>query len=186
MMRDGRADAPNDELIWLRGIIEVQRGDLAAANAALSKLRRMLDANSISAMNYKPAYKFYLHLLALVKAREGKADEALQALKDLEWVKDKLGYWSTAQDRAFFMDCIGEIQEKLGSPSEAERAYRDALAYNPHYALGRFHLASLLEKAHRPAEAERELQSFFSEWSSADKDIQEVVLANRIAAVAKP
>jgi serine/threonine protein kinase/tetratricopeptide (TPR) repeat protein len=180
-LRDGvSSDAPHDEMVWLEGLIELERRNLPAANAALARLRRMLDESSITAMNYKPAYKHWLHLLARIRAAEGKKEEALLAIKDLEWVKDKLGYWSTPYDYTFIMDSIGFIFEKLGSPQDAERSYRAALAYNPQYALAHFHLARLMLGTGRRADARSELDLFEELWATADASAPEIAAARRL------
>jgi tetratricopeptide (TPR) repeat protein len=177
LMGSARNDAPSDELAWVRGLIELERRNPAGANAALAQLRKMLDASSISAMNYKPVYKYWLHLLARIRASENRHAEAAQAMSDLKWVKDKLGYWSTPHDRAFLMDAIGSIYETIDSTADAEGAYRDALQYNPHYGLAHFHLARLLYESGRRPDARRELDVFLSEWKDADNDAPEVVAA---------
>jgi len=175
-------DAPHDELIWNSGLIQLKRGNMAAARKALNQLRNILNSNLITAMNYKPAYKYYLHLLAGISAAEGRIEEAGAAINDLKWIKSKLGYWSTPYDQAFFMDAIGLIHEKMKQPHEAELAYREALAYNPHYALARFHLAKLLHIMGKPDAALREFHLFLSEWQNAEPDAQEVKEAKQIAA----
>jgi tetratricopeptide (TPR) repeat protein len=181
LLKDGlSSDAPRDELVWLQGLIELDRRNIPAAKAALAQLRKMLDANSITALNYKPAYKHYLHLLARICAEEGKKDEALLALKDLEWVKDKFGYWSTLYDHAFMMDSVGQIFEKLGSLQDAALSYRDALSYNPQFALAHFHLGRLLLRAGRNPEARDELKLFRSEWATADANAPEIVAAEQM------
>ena len=181
LLKDGlRSDAPHDELVWLQGLIELDRRNMPGAKAALAQLRKMLDANSITALNYKPAYKHYLHLLARICAEEGKKDEALLAIKDLEWVKDKFGYWSTLYDHAFMMDSVGQTFEKLGSLQDAELSYRDALSYNPRFALAHFHLGRLLLRAGRNLEARNELRQFQSEWATADVNAPEIVAAEQM------
>jgi len=174
-------DAPYDELIWMNGMMQLELGNLAGARLALSQLRSILDSNSITAMNYKPAYKYWLHLLARVLAEEGKIQEAAAAINDLKWIKSKLGYWSTPYDRAFFFDAIGRIYERMKLQPDAEQAYRDALAYNPHYALARFHLAKLLQSRGRQDEALRQLDAFWTEWRNADPDAPETVAARQIS-----
>ena len=84
-------DAPHDELIWLKGLIEIDRNNMPAARQALAQLRAILHSSSINAMNYKPAYKYYLHLLAKVSAEDGKIQEAATAINDLKWIKVKAG-----------------------------------------------------------------------------------------------
>ena len=67
---------PGDELTWLNGLIELERKNLGGASQALEQLRTALDAGSVTATNYKPVYKYWLHLLACVRAAEGRRDEA--------------------------------------------------------------------------------------------------------------
>jgi predicted Zn-dependent protease len=178
-MRPSQYDAPNDELVWMNGVVELERKNLPAARRALARLRAMLDSNSISAMNYKPAYKYWLHLQARLLAEEGQTQEAEAAINDLKWVKYKLGYWSTFYDCAFFMEAIGEIQEKMKKLSDAEQSYRDALSYNPHYDLARFHLARVLKTTGSLADARSEMQAFLQAWQNADPDVPEVVAAKK-------
>lgn len=181
LLRDGlSSDAPHDELIWLKGLIELERKNLPAANAALAQLRKMLDAGSITAMNYKPCYKYWLHLLARIRADERNKDEALRAIKDLEWVKDKLGYWATLYDSAFVMDSIGQIYEKLGLPTDAEHSYRETISYNSRFALAHFHLARLLAEMGRKPEAREELKAFRADWATADANAPEVIAFSQL------
>lgn len=180
LMKDGFSDAPHDELVWLEGLIELDKRNLPAARASLAQLRKMLDASSITAMNYKPAYKHWLHLYVQISAADGKKDEALTHIKDLEWVKDKLGYWSTPYDYAFIKESIGRIYEKLGSPHDAEQSYRDALRYNPQFALAHFYLGRLLLRTGRGAEAGQELAVFRKLWATADADVPEVMTADQL------
>jgi serine/threonine protein kinase/tetratricopeptide (TPR) repeat protein len=172
-------DAPHDELVWLLGLIQLGRKNVRGAETALAQLRRMLDSGAINDRNYKPSYKHYLHLLASIRAEEKRREDAVQAIKDLEYVKDKLGYWSTLYDYAFIMDSIGELYEKLNSPKDADLAFRNALGYNPKYALAHFHLGSLLIQTGRPEEGQSELRLFQSQWATADSDAAEILAARQ-------
>ena len=178
-------DAPHDELTWLKGLIELERQNMPAARQALGQLLAILHTGSINAMNYKPAYKYYLHLLAKISAEDGKIHEAMTAINDLKWIKTKLGYWSTPYDQAFFLDAIGQICEKIGRLPEAEQAYRDALTYNPHYGLARFHFAKLLKDKGSLQDARREVETFLAAWNQADPDTAEVVEARKILKLSK-
>ncbi len=180
LLGPGQYDAPHDELIWLTGLVELERGNLLAARRALQQLRNILDSNSINAMNYKPAYKYWLHLHAAVLAQEGKRQEADTVLNDLKWIKTKLGYWSTPFDCAFFLDAIGQIYEKMKQFDEAEQAYREALSYNPNFAFARFHLGRLLKHRGAASEARSQLQAFLTAWQHADSDNIELAEARRL------
>jgi len=174
-------DAPHDELIWMIGMIDLKLHNLPAARRDLGQLRSILDSNSITAMNYKPAYKYWLHLLAWILVEEGRIQDAAAAINDIKWIKSKLGYWSTPYDRAFFFDAIGQIYEKMKQPADAEQAYRDVLAYNPNYALSHLHLARLLAAKGSMSEARNEIAAFWTEWQSADPDAVENMDARQIA-----
>ena len=115
-----------------------------------------------------------MHLAALVNAAEGRRAEAAARLDDLEHVRQKLGYWGTPYDQAFFLDEIGRVRESLGDAVRAERNYRDALAYNPHYALAGYRLGMLLRSAGKSDEARRELAAFADEWKDADPAVPEL------------
>jgi serine/threonine protein kinase/Tfp pilus assembly protein PilF len=170
-------DTPHDELIWIKGLLELSKNDLPAARQTLRQLHNILDSNGITAMNFKPVYKYWAHLLAAILVSEGRFQEATAAINDLKWIKVKLGYWSTPYDRAFFFDAIGQIYEKMNKPSDAEQIYREALSYNPHYGFARFHLASLLKAHGSIANARREMETFLNEWQGADSDAFEYMEA---------
>jgi eukaryotic-like serine/threonine-protein kinase len=175
-------DAPHDELIWIIGMSELRRHNLPAARRALGQLRGILDSNLIGTMNYKPAYKHYLHLQAWLLAEEGRITEAAAVVNDLKWIKDKLGYWSTPYDCAFFYDAIGQIYERMKQPADAQQAYQDSLAYNPHYALSRIHLARLLKSKGSLDAARGEMGLFLKDWQGADPDAMESIEARNILA----
>ena len=100
--------------------------------------------------------------------------------KDLEWISTKLGYWSTAYDYAFFYDAIGQIHEEMKQPEEAESSYREALKYNSHYALARFHLSQLLYNKGRFEESKEEIGKFLDDWKDAEPESKELTQALEI------
>jgi eukaryotic-like serine/threonine-protein kinase len=175
-------DAPHDELIWFIGMSDLRQHNLAAARRQLEQLHGILENNLISAMNYKPAYKYYLHLRAWLFVEEGRIQEAAAAIDDLKWIKDKLGYWSTPYDRAFFLDAIGQIYETMNRATDAQQAYEDSLAYNPHCAFSRLHLARLFKSKGSQDAARREMKLFLEDWQGADPDAPESVEARQVMA----
>lgn len=168
-------------MTWLSGLIELERKNQDGARRALEQLRTAIDSNSITATNYKPVYKFWLHLLACVRASEGRRDEAVLALNDLRAIQHKLGYWGTPYDRAFFLNEIGLVYEKVNSVKEAGDSYRQALAYNSHYAPSHFNLARMLQRARQASEAREQAEQFLREWQNADPSLLELAIARAIA-----
>jgi tetratricopeptide (TPR) repeat protein len=180
LKKQASAESPVDELDWLQGLIELGRGQRAAARAALGQLTRILEAGAqpVKADNFKPVFKYRLHLQAAIDAAEHHADEALRSLEEIAANDTRLGYWGTPYDKAYFFDEIAVIADGLEKPVKAERWLRDALAYNSHYARARLHLAGLLQRTGRTDEARRELDSFFGEWRNADMNAPELIAAN--------
>lgn len=174
LMAPDSDDSPADELLWLQGQAAVAAHNAAAAAKPLARLSAMITKGKISETNYRPAYKYWLHLAALVDAAQGRRTDAAARLDDLEHVRQKLGYWGTPYDQAFFLDEIGRVREALGDAAGADRAYRGALAYNPHYALARVHLAMLLHSAGKAEDARRELAALAIEWKDADAAVPEL------------
>lgn len=176
----GPYDERRIELTWLSGIIQLQRNNLAGANAALAKLQDAVHANSINPMNFKPMYKFWLLLQLDIQARQQRAQDVETAFNDLDWVRDKLGYWGSPYDRTFCFDLGGVALQRVHRYPQAEQAYRNALAYNPHFALARLHLARLLSETGRKAEAHEEAQRFLAGWKDADSNLPELGQARQL------
>jgi tetratricopeptide (TPR) repeat protein len=153
---------------------------MPAAQEAVAKLGNIINSGSINPTNYKPAYKFWKHLSAKVLAEEGRYQDAAAALNDIDFIKNKLGYWSTPYDFAFFFDEVGQIYERMRKHKEAESYYLAALAYNPHYALAQFHLARFYKSRGNHNDARRELQSLRIELMKADPDMPEVALMRQM------
>ncbi len=178
-------DSPTDELLWLQGQIALARPKAArdAAAAPLARLGRIVTGGRMSATNFRSAYKYWLHLSALADVAAGKPADAAARLDDLAHVRLKLGYWGTAYDQAFFLNAIGLVRESIGDAGNAERAYRDALAYNPRFPVARFSLAMLLRKTGRSDEAAREFDAFVAGWPDADPSAPEMqhVAARRLS-----
>jgi serine/threonine protein kinase/tetratricopeptide (TPR) repeat protein len=168
------------ELIWLKGMAGLEARDLPEARAALDKLKAAIARNSITAMNYKPVFKYALLLSMRLGSEEAKGEDVEKAQGDLDYFKDKLGYWASPHDRAFCFDLSGKALERVGKTKAAEQAYRDSLAYNPHYALASLHLGALLSAQGRKREANQPLQIFLADWKDSDPNLPEVAAARRL------
>jgi serine/threonine protein kinase/tetratricopeptide (TPR) repeat protein len=175
----GEYDDRRIELTWLQGMAHLEIGDLGSARAALAKLEKAIDAKSINETNYKPMYKFALLLRMRIRAEEGKPEEVEKEISDLSWIKDKLGYWASPYDQAFCFDVAGTAFEKLGRRSQAEDAYRSALAYNGNFPLAHFHLGRLLLSEGDRTKAREQFQILLDKWEGADPDVPELTAARQ-------
>jgi eukaryotic-like serine/threonine-protein kinase len=172
-------ESPVEELLWIRGLAELRRGRIAAARSSLAKLEQALRAGAspVTANNFKPVFKHWLHLRAACAAAEHETDQAMEALESLAAIQTRLGYWGTPYDAAFFLGEIARLAESLGRTVEAERWLREALAYNSHMGPARLQLAALLARGRKTSEAREELGRFMDEWRDADPDSPEFASA---------
>ncbi|MEJ2244604.1 MAG: protein kinase [Acidobacteriota bacterium] len=176
-----QSDSPLDELLWVAGNIDIERNNLTEARRSLERLGEILTNNSIKPVeNYKPAYKYFKHLSARILAREGDIEGALDKIEDLRWISEKLGYWGTVYDFAFFFDAIGQVYEEVNELEKAEGSYTEALEYNENYTLARFHLSRLLQSNGMAEEARQEMKKVLADWQDADPDMPELVEAHQI------
>ncbi len=173
-------DDRNIELTWLMSMAALETKNLPQARAGLAKLRSAIDAKSITEMNYKPVFKYWLLLSMRLDAEEGKGEQVEKAMSDLNWIKDKLGYWASPFDRAFCFDQAGIALEKAGRKPQAEQTYLNALAYNSHYTRARFHLGALRLSQGRKSEGKENLDVALAEWKDADPSLAELLEARRL------
>jgi Tfp pilus assembly protein PilF len=64
--------------------------------------------------------------------------------------------------------------------ADAEQSYREALAYNQHYAFAHLHLARLLQEKGSREDARRELEAFWADWRNADPDAFDTIQARQM------
>ena len=117
----------------------------------------------------------------LILAQKGRQEECVRIASILKSIGHKLGYWAAPLDKAFYFDSIGRIYEGFGMQIEAEKTYREALAFNPHFASAQYHLANLLFTQERPEEAREVLDGFLDTWRSADEQAPELVNGRSLA-----
>jgi len=176
----GEYDDRQVELTWLKGMADLEQRNFTAARAALAKLEKAIAARGINETNYKPMYKFALLLRLRLNAEDRNLQELDKGISDLNWVKDKLGYWATPYDQAFCFDMAGAALERGGRTPQAEEAYRHALAYNPNFALARFHLGSLLLNKGDRSGAREQFQAAVAAWRDADANLSELLTAQQL------
>jgi len=175
---DNSADPTYRELIWLKGLILLENGDLKAAQNQLEKLWEMVENDSVSSVFYRPVLKYAYHLKAALAAANNQKEVCLNSINDLMQIKEKMSYWGAPLERAYFLVSSAQIYENLGMEAEAEKTYRETLKYNNSYSTARFNLGRLMFEQNREMEAVSNLQKFLDGWINADTDLTEIKLAN--------
>lgn len=186
LLEKSHTDFTLEELLWVYGLASFyDRNDLQLDKAS-ERLARMVEENELGPGNFRPAYKFSLHLKAAAAALRGSSDEVRSLLQDLEFLGPKLSYWATPFDNALFLTEMARLAEYIGDTSLAERLYREALAFNPNFAWATLRLARICADDGRREESGTLVDRFEEAFTTADPDAPERAFALRLrAALAK-
>ncbi len=166
------------ELHWVALQIYLKKGDMKRACHHLKWMERTVRKFSVGKENYFPLYKFYLH---------GKA-ECLLARDDLKGfsyyeklmeIKDKLGYWATPFERAYFTGLKALQEIKFRRLARARLSLKDGFSYNPNHPLlllARILILKTEGKREEFSHRVEELLSFYRSYPPADPDYTEGIL----------
>jgi tetratricopeptide (TPR) repeat protein len=90
------------ETHWIKGLILVALGKGEESKEQLQWLEGFTDKYSLDKNNFKAAYKYYIHLKALIAEKENLTDDSERDFMILMDMKDKLSYWTTNYNYQFF------------------------------------------------------------------------------------
>ena len=160
------------ELHWVAFMIYLKRGEIEKACKEAEWMKKIVEKNKIDKENYFPIYKYFLHAMGECLLHRGDK-KGLKYYDKLMEIKEKLGYWTTPFERAFFTAQKSLAEIKLGLLRQAEKTLEDGFSYNPTHP----HLLEarirLLKKEGKTNEAEQridELESFYRSYPPADDD----------------
>ncbi len=155
---------------WFTGVIAAKRGDGQTLRREIGRMREKIDQNGVSATNFFPIYKFYVHLTILEAAGQGDLNGVLRNIEEGKRMWKRMGYWSSLFNSAFFFNEYAEILYGLSRPAEALALLEDAHLYNPAYAASHISLAKIhLQKGDRE-KARQEYEEAGKLLDQADKD----------------
>ncbi len=139
------AETPGDPQAWLtRSVVEAVRGDYDAARASCAPVAR-LASNLVASV----CYESIASLNGDAKGAYARLSRAIEARSPRERLNEVETEWAVAT--------LGEVAERAGNASEAERRFSDALTLDPTdtYALAAW--SDLLLDEGRAAEVETRL-----------------------------
>ena len=131
---------------WLKGVVllALDRGE--ESRKELSWLKKFKDKYRLSAENYSTAYKFYLHLNALLTEREGNRLRAEEIFKTLVGLKERLSQASTYFHYQYFHAEYAAFLYRQKDYNRALEEINRCLDFNPNYILALWVKADILEK----------------------------------------
>ncbi len=168
---------------WLSGILAARRNDAGRLRAVITLLEKRATAKSLNATNYFPILKFLYHLKALEAQLRKDADGVLQAVEESQRIRDKMGYWTSPYNRAFFLDQYAQIIMEMNPGSAMPKELlADVLSYNPSYPPALLRMARILVAEGRKDEARQRFTAAREVLAGADADS---LISRELAAVAK-
>jgi tetratricopeptide (TPR) repeat protein len=172
---------------YAAGLARLGKGELAAARAELDKLERETawlkeklpklkdlpqggrQRQQLRALTVAP-----FELRGRLLAREGKADEALAALRQGIEEEIKLGYSEPPIYPNPMEEVAGKTALALGRWAEAEEFFRAALERDPGSGHALFGLMEACQGAGKTAEARETFARFMKAWARADAELPEM------------
>ena len=147
-----------------------ERGDRATAKKFEDKLfAEPIFSNRGNRLT--PRFSFYYR--GYIALKNGQADEALENFRTA------LRYSPPNWDIDPLEDCLANAFLELGKFDDAINEYQRILQLNPNYPLARFYLAQAYEQKGMIDEARNSYRIFLQNWSEADADIPEVIVARK-------
>jgi len=136
-----RMDESNILPFWLTGVAAARRKDLPLLSSTIARLSKKIDAHGVNGSNYFPILKFSLHLQVLQSALRKDRNTAWNLMEEGIRIRNKMGYWSSMFDSAYFLDQYAAAAIEWGDKSQAKRLLEMVLAYNPNYPPAKLRLA---------------------------------------------
>ena len=151
----------------------------ADAGQPLEPLLRQLDeTRSGSSRGSRQGERYPAYARGVLNLKAGNGPKAI------EHFREALNERSVTWDADLLEDCLANAYLELGRYDEAIVEYQRVLQGRPWYPLAHYRLALAFEKKQRPDDARKEYTEFLRLWSSADRDVPEVVAARaRLAAL---
>ena len=130
--RDRLEEAPNLPL-WLSGVMAATDGDGKKLHDVISKLEQKIVRNGVSATNFFPIFKFYIHLMALEGWLQKDPSQVVKYVEEGKRIRVKMGYRSSFFNLPYFCCQYADLLLKISRPDEAEAILNESNRYNGRY-----------------------------------------------------
>ncbi len=138
-----RMDESSIMPFWLTGVAAARRKDAPLLASTIARMNKKIVAYNVNGSNYFPVLKFSLHLQILQAALHKDRNAAWNLMEEGLRIRNKMGYWSSMFDLAYFLDEYARVAIELGDKSQAKRMLEIALAYNRNYPPAKTRLVKL-------------------------------------------
>ena len=142
------------EAHWLKGLISLALDNLAAAKKELQWLNQFKEKYHLDKDNFHEAFKYLIHLEALILEKENQLQESDQRFKLLiNDMKYKLSYWTTYFNYQFFHTEYVKFLTRNQRDNDALLEVNRCLEFSGNYIPALCLKAQILEKSNHLEEA---------------------------------
>jgi tetratricopeptide (TPR) repeat protein len=178
----GRLDESPVSPFWLTGVLAARKNDLPQLREMIKILEKKISGNNVTATNYFPVYKFYLHLKVLEAYLTRNEEQALASIDEARRISSKMGYWDSIFNLPYFFNEFAAVLIDLGNTDEALDLLEDAARYNPNYAETHVNLARIHILKKKKGEAADDIARAREALSKADRSY---ILVGELESLAK-
>ena len=178
----GRLDESPVGPFWFTGVLAARKKDLGQLRDMIEILEKKISGNDVTATNYFPVYKFYLHLKVLEAHLTLDEEQALASIDEARRIKNKMGYWDSIFNLPYFLNEFASVLIDFKKTEEARELLDEAVRYNPHYAGTHVNLARIHVLTGKKKEAQDEIAKARAALALADGDY---ILVAQVESLAK-
>jgi tetratricopeptide (TPR) repeat protein len=170
------------EAHWLKGLISLALDNLAAAKKELQWLNQFKEKYHLDKDNFHEAFKYLIHLEALILEKENQLQESDQRFKLLiNDMKYKLSYWTTYFNYQFFHSEYVKFLTRNQRDNDALLEVNRCLEFSGNYIPALCLKAQILEKSDQLEEAKSVYEKIAELLGESDEEnYQRNLLKNKM------
>jgi serine/threonine protein kinase/Tfp pilus assembly protein PilF len=170
------------EAHWLKGLISLALDNLAAAKKELQWLNQFKEKYHLDKDNFHEAFKYLIHLEALILEKENQLQESDQRFKLLiNDMKYKLSYWTTYFNYQFFHSEYVKFLTRNQRDNDALLEVNRCLEFSGNYIPALCLKAQILEKSNQLEEAKSVYEKIAELLGESDEEnYQRNLLKNKM------
>ncbi|MGD2086842.1 MAG: protein kinase [Candidatus Aminicenantes bacterium] len=159
------------EAHWLKGLILLALDNVEESKKELQWLNDFKEKYHLDKDNFHEAFKYLIHLEALIFEKENQLDKSDQRFKLLiHDMKHKLSYWTTYFNYQFFHSEYVKFLTRNQRDGEVLEELNRCLEFSDKYIPALWHKAQILEKSNEPEEAKSIYEKITELYGESDEE----------------
>jgi serine/threonine protein kinase/Tfp pilus assembly protein PilF len=171
----------NHDLHWLYAVSCLALQKVNDASQEVCMMEKIINENQISAHNYRRGiYKYWLHLQAMLAARQGDVNGLLEIMKKMDAIPEKIKDVQTIFDYPFFCQSFADLLLQVKRPDLALDRLKQALALTPWNGFVHCRLWQEYRRRGNGEMAEKHFQLARRIWVGADEEWLNIYFKDQI------